>query len=346
LPKKKKTGVKKKLGWYFMLKNIKTDEIKKTSLFYFGGDGIVDIYEEDADDADNYEAIIKKLDARLIPKQNNQLNRLNFRKIIQYDDEPFSEFVQRLRDKGKICDFADLKQEILSQIINGCTSMDLKKQALSRKDITLDRLVELGRTDESVNKQLKEIKKKAKPSVSSDDEETMDDQINNIKRKANSNNDDDGHVNLAEMKRKGLCIRCGLKYPHEKVCPAHDKTCFKCGNLEHYQRFCGSKRQKNEQQRPGRQLGQPPNDLNKILQTIEELKTSKANTNEYNQTGASTCWRIQEESSKDDNVCRPRIKLPICGETITFLIDTGCPKYNVIDTYIHTIQSTSTAGQF
>ena len=332
---KRWTRYKTKLGWYFTLKNIKQDEIKKTSLFYFGGDGIVDMYEEDADDADNYDAIIKKLDARLIPKQNNQLNRLNFRKIIQYDDEPFNEFVQRIRDKGKICDFADLKQEILSQIINGCTSMDLKKQALSSKDITLDRLIELGRTEESVNKQLKEIKKTAKPSVSSDEEETTNDQINNIKRKANSNNDDDGYANLAEMKRKGLCIRCGLKYPHEKVCPAHDKTCFKCGNLGHYQRFCASKRQKNGQQRQGRQLGQPPNELSKILQAIEELKTSKANTNEYDQTGASTCWRIQEEPSKEDNVCRPRIKLPICGEMITFLIDTGCPKYNVIDEHTY-----------
>jgi hypothetical protein len=229
---KRLTRWKTKLGWYFTLKNIKVDELKKTSLFFFGGDGIVDIYEEDADDGDNYDAIIKKLDARLIPKQNNQLNRLNFRKIVQYDDEPFSEFVQRLRDKGKIGDFADLKQEILSQIINGCLSIDLKKQALSSKDITLDR----------------------------------------------------------------------------------------------------SKKQRSEQQqRSGRQLGQPPNDLNKILQAIEELKASKSNTNECDQTGTSTCWRIQEESSKDDNVCRPRINLPICGEKVTFLIDTGCPKYNVMD---------------
>jgi hypothetical protein len=137
-------------------------------------------------------------------------------------------------------------------------------------------------------------------------QEATNDQINNIKRIANSNNGDDGYVNLAEMKRKCLCIRCGLKYPHEKVSPAHDKTCFKYSNLGRYQSFCANKRQKSEQQRPGRQLGQSSNDLSKILQAIEELKTS---TNEHNQTGASTCWRIQEESSKDDNVSRPRIKI-------------------------------------
>ncbi len=159
--------------------------MKITHLFFFGGDALEDMYEENADTTDTYEKVIEKLDARLLPKTNTELHVMQFRKLAQFDDEPFDDFVQRVRDKSKICEFGSSdKKEIKSQIIQGCKSMDLKKRALERSDMTLDDLVTMGRTEESVRKHLKEMKKKNEAiSDVSSDEEDKDAKINMLKRK-------------------------------------------------------------------------------------------------------------------------------------------------------------------
>jgi hypothetical protein len=128
------------------------------------------------------------------------------------------------------------------------------------------------------------------------------------------------------MKRKCLCIRCGLKYPHEKVFPAHDKTCFKYSNLGHCQSFCANKRQKSEQQRPGRQLGHQTT-LIKYYKLSKNSKQTRMNTTKQVRVRVGA---FKRNHRKMTTFAGHASKLPICGETIKFLIDTCCPKFNVI----------------
>ena len=84
---------KTKLSWYFILKNIKNDEIKRISLLFFAGDGIVDIYEEDLNEIDTYDQVINKIDARLLMKANTESHIKHSNKMLQNDQE--KDVVQR-----------------------------------------------------------------------------------------------------------------------------------------------------------------------------------------------------------------------------------------------------------
>jgi hypothetical protein len=89
---------KTKLGWYFTLKNMKSDELKRISLLFFGGDGIVDIYEENANDNDTYDQVINKIDAQLLTKANTESHIKHSNKVVQNDQE--MDVAQRLEDNA------------------------------------------------------------------------------------------------------------------------------------------------------------------------------------------------------------------------------------------------------
>ena len=54
--------------------------------------------------------------------------------MTQFDEEMFDTFVQRLRDKAKLCDFEPLDKELNLQIIKGCKSSSLKKKLFQSKN--------------------------------------------------------------------------------------------------------------------------------------------------------------------------------------------------------------------
>jgi hypothetical protein len=339
---KRWTRWKTNLNRYFAIKKIDQAAAKKNHLFFLGGDGIEDIYEAVANEADSYEQVIEKIDARILPKTNTELHLMQFRKISQFAGEPFNEFVQRLRDRAKFCEFGDaaaIAKEVKSQIIHGCSSIDLKKRALGTAGMTVEELITAGRTEESVDKQIKEMKGTHKHTQEQESDGESTDQVNAIKRKFDkvmgqeNRHNGDSRVNLAEMRKKGLCTRCGNKFPHEKTCPADGKECYKCGNTGHFKQFCASRKASSTHSKQARQLGQPKDDkLDNVLRAIADFQAS--HKEQQNTSSASDddgrVWQIFEETN-NDNVKKPKIRLLINGQQIIFLIDTGCPKFNVID---------------
>ena len=97
----------KKLERLFEIKNIEDDKKKITYLFFYGGDQLEDVYTEDAENDDTFDEICTKLSTRFNPTANNHLHVYNFRALHQFEDEPFDEFVQRLRDTAELCKFKD-----------------------------------------------------------------------------------------------------------------------------------------------------------------------------------------------------------------------------------------------
>ena len=45
----------------------------------------------------------------------------------------------------------------------------------------------------------------------------------------------------SEKFKEKKCFRCGLKYPHEKICPAKGQKCRKCDKFDHFESCCISK---------------------------------------------------------------------------------------------------------
>ena len=119
------------------IKTVTEDELKIQYLFYFGGSALERIYKEVAEATDRYAQVKEKIEKYFKSKSNSKLNVLHFRDIYQHQGEPFDEFLNRLKEKAKLCAFTNEEQEISLQIIHRCNSTELKRKAL---EVVMQRL--------------------------------------------------------------------------------------------------------------------------------------------------------------------------------------------------------------
>ncbi|CAF0777128.1 unnamed protein product [Brachionus calyciflorus] len=135
--------------------------------------------------------------------------------------------------------------------------------------------------------------------------------VNQVKKKnyADKNNQRLGQSKNTKSKDK-LCYRCGLKYPHEKLCPAKDKKCNSCGKTGHFEKCCRS---------------------GNINGNGSKSHVKRVHENQDSDDEACT-WRVTVKKVVDrvKNWFTPLFTLLICGLSVGFIVDTGS-QVNIID---------------
>lgn len=107
---------------------------RKANLLHLGGLTLQEIYhnlpdEQEAEHGgDEYEIAIKKLDEYFSPKQSKIYERHLFRLLKQEPGEKFEKFLVRLRNQGSKCKFVNQEDNIIDQIVEKCSSKDLRKK--------------------------------------------------------------------------------------------------------------------------------------------------------------------------------------------------------------------------
>lgn len=188
---------------------------RRATLLYCVGKKVRDIYKtlaEDGDDAEDYDTVKKKLSKTFEPKRNKRIERMKFRQANQLPDELTDAFVQRLRMLAQYCEYGDTDDAILDQIVERGSNALLKRKILSAGEATLEKTLELARTIETVENQLREIE----PSGA---------KVNAVRQ---------------TYGRRNKCDNCGYEHG-DKECPAEGKRCNECGNKGHFSRCCKSK---------------------------------------------------------------------------------------------------------
>ena len=122
-------------------------------------------------------------------------------------------FHTRLRKIAANCDFHDADNEIKIQLIQGCTSHQLRLKAL-QESLTLSKLLATARSMEM--------------SIAQASEMENDHKVNQLR--------------TSEHRKEKKCYRCGGQYPHSKECPAKGKKCNHCKGLNHFETVCFKKR--------------------------------------------------------------------------------------------------------
>ena len=74
-------------------------------------------------------------------------------------------YCTRLKQLAKICEFTDTDREIKSQIIQSCQSTKLRRKALTNSTITLEALLNLGKTMELTDSQATSLEKQQREEV-------------------------------------------------------------------------------------------------------------------------------------------------------------------------------------
>ena len=83
----------KNLKRYLAIKKVTDNSMKISHLFLYGGNGLEDVYESIAEEGEEFDDIIKKLDAHFKPTSNTNLHIHQFREMTQFDEETFDTFV-------------------------------------------------------------------------------------------------------------------------------------------------------------------------------------------------------------------------------------------------------------
>lgn len=236
-------------------KGVTDKDQKKALLLHCAGIEVQDIFytlaDEGAAEDDIYQKAVKTLDKHFIGKVNIPYERYSFRAMRQEENETVDQYIVRLRQKGVLCSFTDLDEQIRDQVIEKCRSHKLRVKLLEKGEtLTLDQLRMIAKTMESVNEQAKQMENKSSMSPAASGVNRVREFKGTQSKQAKTGNASDG------------CFRCGKMghYAKDKSCPARDKTCHKCHFKGHFAERCktdfNKKKQKRGKPHKGRQVNQ------------------------------------------------------------------------------------------
>ncbi|KAB7508045.1 hypothetical protein Anas_01959 [Armadillidium nasatum] len=101
------------------------------------------------------------MNSKFSPKVSIRYERFLFRKAIQESNESTDSYVTRLKKLAASCDFNNIEDSIIDQVIAKCHSSSLRRKLLQEANITLDSLLNTARAMEAAEMQASKMEDKA-----------------------------------------------------------------------------------------------------------------------------------------------------------------------------------------
>ena len=229
------------------------------------GETTNDIFDTLPSTGTDYTAAIESLTQRFDPSTNKDMEIYEFRQITQESGELLNEFYRRLKEKSRLCEFANEKSEIRTQIIHKTSDSRLCRKAL-RKEMDLKALLAYGLTLERSDRHSKLLEEHNKAPHQSN---FIGGRKNEQHLRGHTSQCTNTRYNAPAKQSTQKCRNCGGSYPHiggKSSCPAAGKKCFECGKIGHFGKHCMSKQQQKmplhqhdkQQQRQSRKNQQRP----------------------------------------------------------------------------------------
>ncbi|XP_062702342.1 uncharacterized protein K02A2.6-like isoform X3 [Aedes albopictus] len=209
---------------YLDLKGISDVEEKHKALLCFGGPDERKIAKDVAVSGnlmDNaYRSVLEALDNYYAPRMTLRYERFKFRQMTFNPKKKLDQFVVRLRAQAAVCSFGDQSEDmIMDQIVYATQTDDKLRSKYLEVDTSLDEMLKIGRTHETVNKQVQEFRSNPLDSA----------EINTVDQ------------SVKRTKPKLTCGRClGNHLASDTICPARESQCNRCNKKGHYARCCRS----------------------------------------------------------------------------------------------------------
>lgn len=320
----------------FVALNITGDARKRALLLHYAGERVHDIFDAEkpavataissststtqgaTPDPATYDGTVNILTAYFSPKRNLQMERYIFRSCVQTQGQPLEAYVTELRRLAQSCSFHDNEQEVLSQLIQHCSSQRLRRRALREPDKSLSDIITMGRLLEQSEAQARQM-------------ETGNSSVNAVQR---SQRNQRQHIPEQKPRKQQwqsnqqarkqyqsssskVCRNCGGDYPHQDECPAKGRLCNFCKKPNHFERCCRSKAKAQH------------------VRLLESQATPQAAATPHHSAP------IDPESDASDDYCfvvraesisatTPKATVMLADKPVSFLVDTGT-SVDVID---------------
>ena len=279
---------KQRFDWFLISeeKDKKGDAVKIALFLQCAGEDAIDLYSTlELSDTATLKDVYTKFEEHCNPQKNITMERFHFNLITQKDAEPFDQFVTRLKQQAKRCEFAGLKDSLIAdRIVIGVKNEPLRERLLRRSDLDINKAIELGRAAEFTQKQSAELR----AAGTATPERTVD----RVTRNGRPSEQDRSAPRVQ-------CKHCGYRHA-DRSCPAQGKRCRKCGKLNHFAACC--KEAPRSASKPVHAVDQDPDDSD-----IDDYL-------QFDSIQIDACGLESDDWMQ---------KLRLNGKQVTFKLDTG-----------------------
>ena len=176
-------------------------------------------------DKKKMDKVLEAMERHCLGKTNVIFHRFTFNNRSQKSGETFDAYLTDLEDLVSRCSFQAMEnpaeQLLRDRIVCGIQDDGLRKQLLSRTDLSLAECIDLCRATEASTQQVREM--------------AGDDKVHAVKKNSQSE-----RSKVSSRKQKETkCENCGWYHGSSSgECRAADKLCLRCGEVGHYKRMC------------------------------------------------------------------------------------------------------------
>ena len=212
----------------------KDDAVKIAILINFAGEDAIEVFNTfqfAEGDEKKLNKVLEQFEQYCNPRKNVVFERHQFWQLTQKDSEAVDQFVTRLKNKVKSCEYpSPVDDMVRDKFVFSIRDLQVKERLLREEKLTLEKAISMARASEASKEQIK--------TMGPNEQNIENPTVNEIRAGGGrQEKNPPRRPRLGSGSNKGKCTFCGSSHSRGS-CPALGKTCDYCQKRDHFAKVC------------------------------------------------------------------------------------------------------------